>query len=94
MSTSNGYIENLAARVGDLRTTLDGRPNANGFLEMFDDFLAQHEFDLALHVVCDYLMEQDKGPDSPTIDRINSLHLSMAIVDDCIDQLRSKAMKT
>lgn len=42
----------------------DVPPEAAGYLKFFDDFLEEGEFGLALHALCDYLLE----PDVPAVD--------------------------
>jgi hypothetical protein len=91
MSTSIGRSQDLANRLEDLRHILTGKPEAAGYLKFFDDFLEEGEFGLALHAVCDYLLEPDvPAVDGPTMERIRYLHTSMEIRDECVDQLNAK----
>ena len=59
---------------------------------VFDEFIREHEWELALHVVCDYLLEP-KTPSAPQelIEQIESLHRGMDIQDSCVTELRRKA---
>lgn len=91
MSTSVNRSRDLANRLQDLRAILAGKPEATGYLKFFDEFLGEGEFGLALHAVCDYLLEPGVPPvDGPTIERIRSLHASMEMTDECVDQLNAK----
>lgn len=70
-----------------LLLTSEGR----GFLALFDEFLREHEFGLALHALCDYMLE----PSSPrvsesTIRAIQDLHFLMEIDDSCVADMRNK----
>jgi hypothetical protein len=58
----------------------------------FDEFLDANELELALHVVCDFLLE----PATPAASRqirleIERLHAKMEIIDNCAARLRIKA---
>ena len=57
---------------------------------LFDEFLREHEFELALHVLCDYLLEPTTQPAAPTVVKlIEKLHASMQIVDNCVADLHA-----
>ena len=84
-------IQNLKNSVAQLRPILE-RPGQAGYLTLFDEFVDQDEFGLALHCVCDYLLEpQTAAPDTSTLERIALLHSAMQIGDECIELLREKA---
>ena len=85
--------QSLAKRLEELRHVLTGKAEASGYLRFFDDFLQEWEFALALHAVCDYLLEPEvpRAEDS-TLERIRDLHISLELTDDCIDRLNSKAI--
>jgi len=58
--------------------------------QLFDEFLREHEFELALHVLCDYLLEPTTQPAAPTVVKlIEKLHASMQIVDNCVADLHA-----
>jgi hypothetical protein len=64
------------------------------FLRWFDEFIAHHEFELALHVVCDFVSEPSCAHiDRKTLDIVERLHRLMEIEDDCINQLSSKRLE-
>jgi hypothetical protein len=59
---------------------------------VFDEFLREHEWGLALHVVCDYLLEPATPPAAAElIEEIQGLHKAMGIEDSCAIDLRRKA---
>jgi hypothetical protein len=56
----------------------------------FEEFMREHEFELALHVLCDYLLEPTTQPVAPTVVKlIEKLHASMQIVDNCVADLHA-----
>ena len=80
----------LSARLAVLRPMLPDVPGDES-LRWFDEFVREHEFDLALHVVCDYLIGPDGDPaSSATVEKIRELHAAMKIEDDCVEQLAKK----
>lgn len=83
--------EELRAKLRELRQVLAEASDGEGYLMLFDEFVRECEFDLALHSVCDYLLE----PGTPaveieTIDRIQALHVNLEVRDDCVKRLRAK----
>jgi hypothetical protein len=59
--------------------------------EVFDEFVCEHEFELALHIVCDYIRESNSDSvEQQIIEHIQYLHSAMAIVDDCVQRLTLK----
>ena len=62
--------------------------------QLFDDFVRQHEWGLALHLVCDYLLEPTaQAASEAVIQQIQSLHEAMEIEDTCVADLRGKAQQ-
>jgi len=59
--------------------------------ELFYDFMRADEYDLALHVVCDQVLEQSAVISEHAIGQIEELHRLMGIRDDCVAKMR-KAM--
>jgi hypothetical protein len=64
--------------------------HSHSFLDLFDEFMREQEFELALHVVCDYILE----PNSPnvtksTVEQIRRLHTAMEIADSCVEKLQN-----
>jgi hypothetical protein len=60
---------------------------------LFDDFVQHSEWELALHIVCDYLLEMRSLPAPPrVVEQINALHELMQIQDACVSELRARAI--
>jgi hypothetical protein len=77
-------LEALKGEVADL--PLDPRGSA-----LVDEFLDEHEFELALHVICDFLLDKKRGtPSELVLQRIESLHSRMGLTDDCVARLRHR----
>jgi hypothetical protein len=51
---------------------------ARSALDVFDEFVQQHEFKLALHLVCDFILDSDSRQVSESIiNQIQHLHTAM-----------------
>ena len=84
------WRQEMAQKLGTLKPLLStGGDDAN---QLFDDFVREQEWGLALHVVCDYLLEP-KTQAAPTaaIEQIEALHETMGMEDTCAADLRRKA---
>ena len=57
------------------------------YREGFEEFVREHEFDLALHAVCDYLAESAPVQEPSILDQVKRLHCLMGIEDDCLLRL-------
>jgi hypothetical protein len=82
----------VAAQLQSLRSILLTE-HGHSFLDLFDEFMREQELELALHVVCDYILE----PNSLTVcnamvEQIRHLHTEMEIVDDCIEDLQNRKL--
>jgi len=82
--------QGMAQKLISLKPVLTaGGDDVNQF---FDDFVREHEWGLALHVVCDYLLEPEvQAVPLAVIQQIEALHEAMGIVDTCATDLRRKA---
>jgi hypothetical protein len=85
-------MNELQAQLQVLRPVLLTE-KARSFLDLFDEFMEQREFGLALHVVCDFFLD----PNSPRvsgsiIDQIQRLHAVMRIDDRCVEELQSQKL--
>lgn len=81
----------LEAKLAALRRSLPRELEAK-YSNLFDEFIQQHEFELALHTVCDYLLEPTTQPHADDIlEQIQNLHAAMKIEDNCLADLREKA---
>jgi len=82
----------LQAQLKNLRSVLVTE-RGEAFRDLFDEFLEHHEFELALHTLCDFVLESDSPPVTTTIlEQIQHLHASMKINDSCVERLRKKAL--
>jgi hypothetical protein len=84
--------EELQAQLQSLRPILVTE-SGHSFLDLFDEFMQQHELGLALHAVCDYILR----PDSPrvsqsSVDQIHLLHAAMKIEDQCVEELQNQKL--
>ena len=61
------------------------------FSDQFDEFVREHEFDLALHLICDSVLESTTQPATALIQKIEDLHAAMKIEDNCVASLQDKA---
>jgi hypothetical protein len=81
-------MKELEGRLQDLRPVLLTERD-NSFLDLFDEFMQQREFELALHAVCDFILDPDSPPVSRAIlDQIQRLHILMRIDDHCVEKLQ------
>lgn len=63
-------------------------------VDLFDEFMAQREYELALHTVCDFLL----GPAAPlaseaVLQQIRALHSVMGIEDGCADEVQKRKLE-
>jgi hypothetical protein len=82
--------QELQGQLQSLRQVLQTE-RGQSFLDLFDEFMQQREFGLALHAVCDFIL----GPGSPpvsksTVEQIRRLHAAMKIDDRCIEELQNQ----
>jgi hypothetical protein len=81
----------LRTRLEALRRILPEGPKGETYGALFDEFLENREFGLALDVLCDFLLEPDVPPPSETqFNDIATLHALMERQDDTILRLREK----
>lgn len=68
---------------------------ASPYRNSFEEFMREHEFGLALHSVCDYLILEGHELITPShLTLIMELHAAMQIQDDCLPELeRARARK-
>jgi hypothetical protein len=60
------------------------------YKNVFEEYMREHEFGLALEVVCDYLTADSSAfTDSHRMALIKELHALMQVQDDCISRLES-----
>lgn len=82
------HYERVTALLQPLRPILQAEADS---LFAFDEFLAQNELELALHVACDFLLSHQGIPiNRDTLTAIESAHAAMDIEDDCLLKLQRK----
>jgi hypothetical protein len=83
----------LTKELVTLRDMLPTSLDAN-FASIFEEYLGHHEFESALDVICDYLLESTTPPASASVlEQIQKLQALMEVEDDRIARLRIKAAK-
>jgi hypothetical protein len=83
------HYRDLSNRLDSLRRLFSRDEGSKQRVEFFDEFLSANEFELALHTLCDFLLESENAQcDQAALDQIEVLHQKMRINDDCVDSLR------
>jgi hypothetical protein len=78
----------VSAQLLELDSIFGESEKGRNYRIYFREFLEANELELALHTVCDFLLETC-GPavDTEIVARIDSLHQQMSIDDDCSARL-------
>jgi hypothetical protein len=81
----------LESSLLELRHLFLLNENLSDYRQHFDEVLNANEFEIALHALCDFLLE----PTTPNvgldeINKIDTLHEKMGLNDDCSAALRAK----
>jgi hypothetical protein len=93
MSKLHDLWRELTIELQTLRSLFPPSETGTTAAKYFDEFLSVNELGLALHVVCDFLLDPDSPPASSELQaQLQSLHSKMEIVDDCVSRLRQKAI--
>jgi hypothetical protein len=87
-------MEDLKKRLESLCHLLPEDQTRNSWQDLFNEFIRQDEWDSALHILCDYLLEAESPPTLDVIDEIRVLHRLMNIEDDCVGRLLTKAKRS
>jgi hypothetical protein len=86
------HWRDVTVELETLRAAFPPSERAEKALRLFDEFLSENELDLALHVLCDFLLETGTGSTTPDLrSRLERLHAVMGIVDDCVVRLQPDA---
>lgn len=81
----------VTAGLLPLRRLLSGNTEAG---EIFDEFIEQNELELALHAICDFLLEREQvAVEERDVEAIEALHEQMQITDECCSAIRRHNMK-
>lgn len=83
------HYRSVSAQLLTLETIFDNSERGKGYRNYFRELLGANELEIALHAVCDFLIEQSVPPkDAQVLIRIDDLHKQMQIHDDCVDKLK------
>lgn len=82
----------LESSLLELRHLFLLNENLSGYRQHFDEVLNANEFEIALHALCDFLLD----PTTPNIglseiNKIDVLHEKMGLDDTCAAALRAKS---
>jgi hypothetical protein len=91
MAANSDWLEHCAAmreRLLELRTSLGDNKEVQLWL---DEYLEANELELALHVICDFLLERtSRQIETEELTLIRTLHEQMNIADDCCSRLQQR----
>jgi hypothetical protein len=65
------HYQNVKSELQVLRGSVAGLPGAEEFLKLFDEFVREYEFGLALEIVCDRLL--DPAVTAPTAEVVSRI---------------------
>jgi hypothetical protein len=82
------HYDHVSALLRELRAALEDHAVFRSRREWFDEYLEANELELALHSVCDALLEDpfDK-PSAEVLKKIEDLHKAMELRDDRVERL-------
>jgi hypothetical protein len=85
------YAE-MTPRLMALRPLFSLNENLASYRDFFDELLEANEFEVALHALCDFLMEPGiPGIGLEEIEEIEKIHQRMKLEDNCGTGLRAKS---
>jgi hypothetical protein len=83
--------EDMRLKLESLRHLLPSDKNPDSRLAYFDELLWANELEVALHTICNFLLEHESATvETRDIATIENLHRQMELDDDCVNQLRDK----
>ena len=95
MTNLDDLHHSLKYQLQELRDSTSALRADPKFLELFDEFLREHEFGLALETLCDFLLESATHLVSESVlVQIEKLHQLMNVKDSCVQNLRDKAVQS
>ncbi|MBZ5523530.1 MAG: hypothetical protein LAP21_14950 [Acidobacteriia bacterium] len=95
MTDLDSVHHNLKSQLEGLRNSIFGLQNDPKYMELFDEFLREQEFGLALETLCDFLLEPRSALASESLlEQIENLHQLMNVMDSCVQDLRDKAAQS
>ena len=85
------HFRNLRIRLASLRPLLADSSGAQKYLRLFDEFIRECEFGLALATLCDFLFETPTLVNRDVVEQIEQLHSLMNVKDMPLEKLRALA---
>jgi hypothetical protein len=83
---------NMTARLLALRPLFSLNENLSNYREYFDELLEASEFEVALHALCNFLLDPTTpGIELQEIEKIEMIHKKMELKDGCAATLRAKS---
>jgi len=91
----HSHFRDVADQLKTLEKVFSTGPEGSKYMGFFEEYLAVNELELALHAVCDFLLEPTTpAVDEATLGRIETLHKLMQLDDDCAPRLKEKSGNT
>ena len=88
----HSHFRDVADRLEALRNVFPAGKEGSRYLGFFEEYLRANELELALHAVCDFLLEPTTPqPADDALSKIKTLHELMGLEDDCVPKLRRKS---
>jgi hypothetical protein len=87
----DNLYEKLRAQLTALADSLPEFQRDRKYVELFDEFVREYEFGLALETICDFLLEPNVPPvGKAVLSQVAQLHALMGVSDDCLERLEQK----
>jgi hypothetical protein len=87
----NAYYREINAALGEMKWLFDDQPKAAGYRDYFEETLDANELEIALHALCNFLLETTTRPvPESVIAQIQAVHAAMGLQDQCVSKLREK----
>jgi hypothetical protein len=85
------HFDRMVVLLGCLRGTFEDMGPARQQREFFEQYLDENELELALHIVCEYILESPASMIGPSVlANIEEAHRAMDLQDDCVEKIRLK----
>ena len=84
------HFDRVSTLLRDLGTTLQDDSSFRRHRSRFHEYLDQNELELALHAVCDGLMESSTHCSEEVVRMIDDAHTGMGLHDSCAEALRER----
>lgn len=89
MASREAQFSDVRTQLQSLRHLISHSETAQGYFDLFDEFVREYEFGLALETLCDFLVETGNPVDPAVLAQIDSLHKLMRVEDACLEKLRT-----